>query len=489
MENALYRDSLLSKSEENILSKDVEDPKSQQEIDKEEKFYEEIIGKSIHTRNRIFVFICAFFVYLAYGKEMTIFNLIIKPVGNYFDLEESGLKIQIITSSVFLGVAIGSMVSSFITLKIGRIYTINLANIISTIANVVMSIYLNYIVFTICRFFVGFAFGNIIPLLINILAEYCPIKFRGFLLMLCCSFYAVGALVSCLIGYKVMPNLEEEKLQEFLFILISLPSLSLISCLLLLKDGPKFLFISNYKKTMNEENINESKNEILEEIKKLENTKNTITTKQIFNEMFNPELKKTTILLLIIFVSIGYNAFGIYSISSYFLDYLDEKENGKKTDDIKPENEERDIYINQMMNAVSYFGMVILGGILGDVKKIGRKGGIIIFNIIATVSTVLGIFKKILFEFTSPISFGSTSTFISLVMDYVVELYPTKIRDNSSGILFSVFKISCFIYNYVCMGFYNVYEYIPYFIYIFFSIVVCILIILLPYEMAGKHMN
>ena len=74
-------------------------------------------------------------------------------------------------------------------------------------------------------------------------------------------------------------------------------------------------------------------------------------------------------------------------------------------------------------------------------------------------------------------------------MDYVVELYPTKIRDNSSGILFSVFKISCFIYNYVCMGFYNVYEYIPYFIYIFFSIVVCILIILLPYEMAGKHMN
>ena len=117
MENALYRDSLLSKSEENILSKDVEDPKSQQEIDKEEKFYEEIIGKSIHTRNRIFVFICAFFVYLAYGKEMTIFNLIIKPVGNYFDLEESGLKIQIITSSVFLGVAIGSNGFKFHNLK------------------------------------------------------------------------------------------------------------------------------------------------------------------------------------------------------------------------------------------------------------------------------------------------------------------------------------------------------------------------------------
>ena len=68
MENALYRDSLLSKSEENILSKDVEDPKSQQEIDKEEKFYEEIIGKSIHTRNRIFVFICAFFCIFSVWK-------------------------------------------------------------------------------------------------------------------------------------------------------------------------------------------------------------------------------------------------------------------------------------------------------------------------------------------------------------------------------------------------------------------------------------
>ena len=74
-------------------------------------------------------------------------------------------------------------------------------------------------------------------------------------------------------------------------------------------------------------------------------------------------------------------------------------------------------------------------------------------------------------------------------MDYVVELYPTKIRDSSTSLLFMIYRVSSFLCNFISMGFYNVHRFIPYFIYSGFAILLCILTWLLPYEMAGKKMK
>ena len=190
--------------------------------------------------------------------------------------------------------------------------------------------------------------------------------------------------------------------------------------------------------------------------------------------------------MIFIFISLGYNAFGIYAISSYFLDYLDEKENRKKDDE---DPLAKEIIINQIMYAVAEFAANILGGIIGEIPKLGRKGGIMVFTIFAAIFTIVGLFKKILFEVTSPISSGCTTIYVNLAMDYVVELYPTKIRDSSTSLLFMIYRVSSFLCNFISMGFYNVHRFIPYFIYSGFAILLCILTWLLPYEMAGKKMK
>ena len=141
------------------------------------------------------------------------------------------------------------------------------------------------------------------------------------------------------------------------------------------------------------------------------------------------------------------------------------------------------------MYAVAEFAANILGGLFGEIRKLGRKGGIMIFTILAAFFTILGIFKKILFEVTSPISSGCTTIYVNLAMDYVVELYPTKIRDSSTSLIFMIYRISSFVCNFISMGFYNVNKYIPYIIYASSAVLLCILTWLLPYEMAGKSMK
>ena len=190
--------------------------------------------------------------------------------------------------------------------------------------------------------------------------------------------------------------------------------------------------------------------------------------------------------MIFIFIFLGYNAFGIYAISSYFLDYLDEKENGDKNDEDPPA---REIIINQIMYAVAEFVANILGGIFGEIPKLGRKGGIMLFTIFAATFTIIGLFKKILFEVTSPISSGCTTIYVNLALDYVVELYPTKIRDSSTSLLFMIYRVSSFLCNFISMGLFNVHKFIPYFIYSGLAILLCILTWLLPYEMVGKTMK
>ena len=97
----------------------------------------------------------------------------------------------------------------------------------------------------------------------------------------------------------------------------------------------------------------------------------------IIKEMFNKEIKKTTILLIFIFVFLGYNTIGIFSISSFFMDYLDSQENTDNKEERS--TPARDIIINLILYGVADCGSNFVGEVFGEIRKFGRKGGIIIY--------------------------------------------------------------------------------------------------------------
>lgn len=468
------------------------------ENEKEEGLYDQIMDKTTFSRNRIFIMICMVFIFISDGMEMTIFSFIIKPFGEYFGFEESDVTVQVAASSLFLGIIFGSALAGFITKKFGRILIINISNFFILISHLLSGLLLYYPVYIICRCIMGLTLGIIIPIFMNIFGEYCPSKYRGFLLMVSWSFYGVGQMITNVIGLFVMPELEKDKLKIFLLILTIFPFLAFISCIFLLKNSPKGLLVSKniiYNRTsynmlseINKEQLNENEEKkVKKELDELEKKKASLTMKETIKEMFNQELKKTTILMIVAFISIGYNAFGIYSISSYFLDYLDKEENGTKEEEqITPA---KDIIINQILYGLAEIVADVAGGLFGEIRKLGRKGGIMIFTILASILTIIGLFSKILFEVMSPISSGFTSIYVNLAMDYVVELYPIEIRDSSTSLLFMIYRISCFTCNFISMGFYNINKYVPFIIYAGFAVVISICTWLLPYEMVGKSMK
>ena len=480
---------------------------------KEEELYEQMMDRATFRKNRIKVIICMVFFFLADGMELFSFNLLIKPFGDYFEFEDSSVQIQIAASSIFLGIMIGSIIASFLTKKFGRILTINCSNLLFFISYLLKGIWMSFAVFIICKTLTGLALGIIVPIFLNVYGEYLPTKFRGILLMVAWVVFGFGTLITNCLGLVIMPELQKDKLQTFLLALSVFPFLSFISCLILLKDSPRGLLLSKrMEESFSKKALSEIKNEniqlemtekktdggseignntgimnIPETEKSTNNTQiESFSTKDIIKEMFGPSLKKTTILMIIIFIFLGYNAFGIFSITSYFLDYLDEKENGQVEEETIPA---REILINQILLAVANIVANLIGGFTGEIRKFGRKGGIITTLILGAITTIIGLFSKILFEVTNPITSGFSEIYVNLVMDYTVELYPTKIRDTSTSLLFFVYRISCFISNYISIGFYDVNIYIPYIIYAVFSVLAAIFTWALPHEMAGKSMN
>ena len=470
------------------------------EINEEEIYIltEQMMDKLTFNRNRLKMIICMIFLFFADGMEMRLFYFIIKPFGDYFNLEETDVEIQFGASSIFLGIMIGSASASLLTKKFGRIKILNISNIIYFISRLIMGIWLNVPLFIICRSITGIALGIIIPIFMNVYGEYLPDKYRGLLLMMAWAVFGLGELILSLIGLGVMPELEKDKLQTFVLILAIFPFLNLICGIFLLRDSPKGILLSKKieetktsTKGLSEIkliNINtKNKEEKGDDEKTAENNVEDYSTLEIIKEMFGPTLKKTTILMILLFVFFGYNAFGIYSVTSYFLDYLDEEENG--TANAEREAPAKDIIINQILLCLADFVGNIVGGFFGEIKKFGRKGGIIFFLIIASVLTIISLFKKILFEITSPIYSGCTEIYVNLLMDYVVELYPTKIRDTSTSLLFLVYRISCFLCNFISLGFYDINKYVPFIIYTIFAVLSIFLTHSLPYEMAGKAMK
>ena len=480
---------------------------------KEEELYEQMMDKATFRKNRIKIMICMVFFFMADGMELSSFNLLIKPFGNYFGFEDSSVEIQIAASSIFFGIMIGSVIASLLTKKFGRVLTINCSNILFFVSYLLKGIWMSFPVFIICKTLTGLALGIIVPIFMNVYGEYLPTKYRGILLMVAWVFFGFGTLITNCLGLVIMPELQADKLQTFLLVLSFFPFLSLIICLFLLKDSPRGLLLSKrieesfFKKGLNEikkekkiiemtekktegslEMVNNE--EIDNNIETINNTNNTkiesYSTKDIIKEMFGPALKKTTILMIIIYIFLGYNAFGIFSITSYFLDYLDEKENGQVEEEDIPAKE---ILINQILVAVANIFANLLGGFVGEIRKLGRKGAIIVSLILGGITTIIGLFSKILFEVTNPITSGFSEIYVNLVMDYTVELYPTKIRDTSTSLLFLVYRLSCFTSNYISIGFYDVNIYIPYIIYAVFSVLAAIFTWALPHEVSGKAMN
>ena len=467
-----------------------------------EKIIDKIIENGFFTKYPLFITTSIITCFIANGLILNIFNLIIIPAKKYFNA--SDFTTQITAGILFIGLSIGSGIASLLSEKYGRARVIKILSFIMFITYLISTIFFNIFFFLLSRIILGFTVGIIEPLIFNTFGEYLPIKIRGFLLMNSWFFYTLAVFLENIIALKVMPNLESENLRDYLIILNFFFILNFFVTLLILYDSPRNLII----KSIQAQNFYERESKINEAIKILNdmnkiplseveeqklvselynsssNTKIEPSMKELFSEKY---LKTTYIGIFIFFVySCGY--FGFYIISTLTLEILNKKENEKiKESENKISN--KNIIISQIYIAGFDLLGSIVGGFLGEIKIIGRKGVIWIFMLISAITLIPSCYSVTLYNVFFTISITSTAIYGDMLITYISEIFPTRLRDVSSSFFLTSHRISGFISQFLFLALFKINYKFPFFFGSLINILGVLTIFLLPYESIGKPLD
>ena len=466
------------------------------------KIIDRIIENGYFTKYPIYITISIFTCFIVNGFVVNIFNLIIIPTKKYFNC--SDFITQIMAGIIFLGLAFGSGLASILSDKYGRAKIIKMFSGIMCITYLLSTIFFNLIIFILSRIILGFCVGIIEPLIFNTFGEYLPTKIRGFLLMNSWFFYTLAVFLQNIIALKIMPYLQIRYLQKYLFVLNVFFIINFIINYFILNDSPRNLIIKSIESKNfyeREEKINKAikilNNMNKENLSKIEEQKliselynlssNDLKVNSNFKELFSQKYLKTTYIGMFIFFIYSCGYFGFYIISTLTLEILNIKEN-EKINEIKIYSN-KDIIISQIY--IAFFDLLgsIVGGLLAEIKFIGRKGVIWIFMLLSAISLIPSCFSVTLYNIFFTISITSTAIYGDMLITYISEIFPTKLRDLSSSFFLTSHRISGFFSQFLFLGLFKINYKLPFFFGSILNIIGVMTIFMLPYESIGKPLD
>lgn len=473
-------DSLISESNDN---KDNPAPPLIKPPEKKDSTIDEIINNGLCSKYPIIILICVYFTFIADGIEMTLMNLLIIPMKSYFNL--STFQCQCVAATLFLGVAIGSIASGWLSKSIGRISSIKFALFFLLISHLMMAISMNEGMFICLRIFIGFTLGIVIPISLSLYSEYIPIKIRGFLLTITWFFFILGYLLNGIIMYFEMPHLEMSKIKRTLMILTIFPLISFLVNMFLLADSPRNLILNNQKEKAFDilKSMNKSIELTFEEKKRVVNdvvAQANITTNGSIGDLFSKQYRYTTLMCMFLFFVDGCAFYGVSIITT-----LTQQAIGIELEEVN----NKEITRSQIIIAFATLFSLITGGILVEIPFLGRKGVLWTWELINAIIQLPTVFFPKLFTFFMSISMFSCNVWGNVLITYIVEVYPTKLRDTSSGFLLMTFRISGFLSQFLYLGLFEIHYTIVYYVSTGLLLASVIATIILPFESVNKPLD
>lgn len=419
------------------------------------------------------------------GMHFNILGMILIPLKKLYNL--SDYDIQLASGIMMIFVALGSVMSGHLIKKFPRMNVINNSILATFILHLLMGMFQNFVFYVLVRILLGISIGIFIPLITNLLCEYCPIHRRSFVFNATWVGYNLGCLFFATSQLYIMPDLEEDKLQKLLLFTSILPLTVYILLRIYLRDSPRnlilmgndneaFRILEKFKGTYIED---DDRRKMIEDVKHGVN-------KELgghFRNMFKTKYKKMTFLLIFLWFTIYMLYYGPFLILSWVIRDIDQNEEGlheeTNTNIIKDEIK---VYL---IGCIGYF----LGGMVSEMKIFGRKKGIIFGLTFCIVFTFLGINIPQYFV----VFFGIYFIFLNIpliVIDiYSCELYPTKIRDIAVGFLFACCRIGSCVANILYVDLYRIGTFVPFYAVIVTCIIDIILCYKVPYETFGAALD
>lgn len=431
-------------------------------VNKDNKFdfndlVEKIGYQSMHNK----IIISCFLLILLEGSSFTFTATYIIALEKYFMTDD--FMISILSSIIFVGVGLGSFSIGLLEPYFSRLVLIKY-NFLSFIVFSLMLIFCsNIYVFCLVRLLIGYNIGVFIPIMLNILYEFLPIKFRTFWSLFVWTGFQIGQILNSFIALILMKNYESEMVPYVTFVLAIIYIIVGIPCFFLISDTYRNLIVKNKEeegliilrkllKNIDIDMTEDLKIQIVKSIKLADNKE----FKSEFKSLFSSNHIYITLISTFIFAitsSLFYGPALIYS---------------KTLKDLNVTTSENIIISAIVAAIVSIFNTGIVS-IICEYDIMGFKNiSLILYSISLFLALSIIIWTNQIqyllitfFAITTP-AFNAITTEISLT-------FPTIIRDLALGYLYSCLRIGAFISQFIFLGTYQIGIKVPY-------IILCVLI-------------
>jgi len=138
------------------------------------------------------------------AMDTGIVSFVLPRLMKIWDL--SGAQIGFIGSIGLIGMAVGAVVAGSMADSVGRKKLLAATMLIYGLGTGGCGLSWSYESLLFFRFVVGFGLGGQVPVAVTLLSEYSPTKYRGRMIVLLESSWAVGWLLAALISYLIIPE-------------------------------------------------------------------------------------------------------------------------------------------------------------------------------------------------------------------------------------------------------------------------------------------
>jgi len=424
------------------------------------------------------------------GIHMTLLNSTFIPFREYYELTDT--QVSLISSTMFIAVGCGSLLTVFPNLVGKRVNAIIRYTFIMFLSNLLLGLIPYLIMFILFRFIIGISIGVILPLIINILCESLPLKNRSLTMIFCGVFFGFGATFVNLLMIILTPNLEKEGIYSVYLYTSIAPILSSIVFYFKLEDSPRSLILDECEEEamkilqkMIDKKLTQKEIETI--INETKYRANKISDEKL-SLLFEGEFKKITIILIIIWMFNSYLAYGGTITFDLVIDYM-QKMNKENNPSQIVEKDNHSIITEQILVYLVSSPGSFLAGFMTEIEFFGRKITTLIGFLFVAIFASLGLFDLNNFA----IYFSISGFFISFSFNasgsYSSEVYPTKLRNIGVGFLNFCNRVSGFLSQFIAVQLFKVH----YLLQIYFSIIICLIACfityLLPYDTHGRLLD
>lgn len=178
------------------------------------------------------------------GIHFYIISALFTSIKLYYMLSDA--QIDLLSSICSLGFGFGAFITTILLKYMSRKTVLILGSFIMTILVFLFTLTLKFGLLVLLRFLIGFCIGMKVPTMTNILAEFLPMNYRGFILTSVWAGFGLGQVILITFIYIVMPGFEEIHINKLLLVLVPYHFIIFLIFCLFLDDSPRSLLCNNY---------------------------------------------------------------------------------------------------------------------------------------------------------------------------------------------------------------------------------------------------